>query len=78
MLIGPILSWMKLMSFMLATDFSVKPVSFSGEEDFWPCSFCCQVYLRNENIVLGASTLPLLFHHFESIPNFLKYEDVLI
>lgn len=63
---------------MLATDFSVKPVSLSGEEGFWPCSFCCQVYLRSENTVLGASDLPLLFHHFESIPSILKYEAILI
>lgn len=52
--------------------------AFQVNGDSWPCSFCWQIHLRNQKILLAASVFALLFHHFKSIPNILKYEVILI
>lgn len=52
--------------------------AFQVKGNSWPCSFCCQIHLRNQKILLAASVLPLLFHHFKRIPSILKYEVILI
>ena len=52
--------------------------AFQVNGDSWPCSFCWQIHLRNQKILLAASVLPLLFYHFKSIPSILKYEVMLI